>query len=207
MKIVCVYKITSPSGKVYVGSTINYRERLSSYKRLDCKQQARLYNSFIKYGFENHLIDMLENCVKDNVREREAYYGKIFDVLGRKGLNHRLPKINEKYSTVSDEWRIANGIRKKGNKNCLGRKATTEQKQYLSDIRKGVPRPLHSNDTKNKMSKSAMGGKNHKAIMLLNVQTGIFYECFRDAANSIGMNYNTFRSNLYHGRCMPFIRA
>jgi len=56
------------------------------------------------------------------------------------------------------------------------------------------------------MSESAMGGKNHKAIILLNVNTGIFYECFQDAAFSIGMNYNTFRSRLYHNRPMPFIQ-
>lgn len=45
-----VYKITSPSGKVYIGQTINYKVRYAKYNNLNCKQQLRLYNSFIKNG-------------------------------------------------------------------------------------------------------------------------------------------------------------
>ena len=53
-----IYKITSPSGKVYVGQSVNIERRLKEYKILKCKKQVKLYNSFIKYGFENHKIEI-----------------------------------------------------------------------------------------------------------------------------------------------------
>jgi len=32
-----IYKITSPSNKVYIGQSINIEKRFKSYKRYDCK--------------------------------------------------------------------------------------------------------------------------------------------------------------------------
>jgi hypothetical protein len=100
------------------------------------------------------------------------------------------------------------GLTKIGNTNTLGRKATVAQRDYLSKIRKGKPKKPHSISTKAKMSDTAMGGKNHNAITLLNTETFIYYECLQDAAFSMGLNYNTFRSRLYHGYMdMPFIKV
>jgi group I intron endonuclease len=205
--MIVVYKITSPSGKVYVGSTVDWKKRLATYKKLNCKKQIKLFNSLKKYGAENHTFEILDHCDKSNVRQREHYYGHLFNVLSRNGLNHMLPKFGENLISVSEDFRIAIGLCKKGNKNNLGRKFSLEWRTNMSNAKKGMVRKPHSDLTKNKMSNAAMGGKNHKAIILLNIQTGIFYECFMDAANSIGMNYNTFRSRLYHNRSMPFIVA
>jgi predicted GIY-YIG superfamily endonuclease len=47
----CIYKITSPSEKVYIGQSRNIQRRVKNYKRIDCKQQTILYNSINKYGW------------------------------------------------------------------------------------------------------------------------------------------------------------
>lgn len=112
-RITVVYKITSPSGKIYIGSTINWRERLASYKRLDCKQQLKLFNSLKKYGPDKHLFEVIEYCSKEDVRQKEHYYGHLFNVLSKSGLNHKLPKFGEGFISVSEDVRIANGLRKK----------------------------------------------------------------------------------------------
>lgn len=39
-------------------------------------------------------------------------------------------------------------------------------------------------------------GKCHRARLVLNTQTGIFYDCIADAADSINSNYNTLASKL-----------
>ena len=45
-----IYKITSPSNKIYIGQSINIERRFNSYKNLShCKQQIKLYNSLQKY--------------------------------------------------------------------------------------------------------------------------------------------------------------
>ncbi len=42
-----IYKIVTPSGKVYIGQSIKILERIKSYKRVDitCKRQPKLYRS------------------------------------------------------------------------------------------------------------------------------------------------------------------
>ena len=82
-----VYKITSPSGKVYVGMTISIPKRENSYKNYHCEAQPRLYSSLKKYGWENHIFEVLEECDEALLTEREVYWGTKFEVLGEKGLN------------------------------------------------------------------------------------------------------------------------
>jgi group I intron endonuclease len=63
MKTGFIYKITSPSGKIYIGKTFNLSDRKSSYKGLCCKSQRILYNSIIKYGWETHVIEIINEGV------------------------------------------------------------------------------------------------------------------------------------------------
>ncbi len=102
-KIICVYKITSPSGKIYIGSSVNYKKRLTQYKGTGAKTQTILYNSFAKHGFDNHVFEIVELCTKENVLERELHYGLLYEVLGEKGLNCKLPKLGEKYESTRQE--------------------------------------------------------------------------------------------------------
>ena len=80
-KIICVYKITSPSGKIYIGSSVNYKRRLTQYKGMGAKTQTILYNSFLKHGFDNHIFEIIELCTKENLLEREYYYGSLYEVI------------------------------------------------------------------------------------------------------------------------------
>ena len=43
-----IYKITSPSNKIYIGKSNNINRRFKEYIKLRCKQQPKLYNSFKK---------------------------------------------------------------------------------------------------------------------------------------------------------------
>lgn len=52
-----IYKYTSPTGKIYIGKTIDLNRRKQEYKRLQCKNQPKLYYSFNKHGFENHIYE------------------------------------------------------------------------------------------------------------------------------------------------------
>jgi group I intron endonuclease len=98
-----IYKITSPTGRIYIGSSNNIENRKCKYKSLKCSSQTRLYNSLKKYGFENHLFEILEECDIEILLKRELYYGLKFNVLSEQGLNCRLPKSEEGYSYMSQE--------------------------------------------------------------------------------------------------------
>lgn len=56
-----VYMIINPKGKIYVGSTKfkDCTKRWNLYKKLVCKTQTKLYNSFKKYGVNRHIFKVL----------------------------------------------------------------------------------------------------------------------------------------------------
>ena len=48
-----IYKITSPSGKIYIGQSKDIEKRFKAYKNLKCKGQPYIYRSLLKYGSGN----------------------------------------------------------------------------------------------------------------------------------------------------------
>jgi group I intron endonuclease len=114
-----IYKITSPTNRIYIGSSNNIANRISSYKNLKCKSQTKLYRSLKKYGFTNHLFEIIEECSINILLEREAYYGVQFNVLDKKfGLNCRIPKSTDNYICMSDSTKSKIGkANKLANKN------------------------------------------------------------------------------------------
>jgi hypothetical protein len=122
-----IYKITSPSGKIYIGQSVDFKRRLTKYRNLRCKTQTKLYNSLKKYGFENHTIEI----VKDNIKCMtalnfyEELYIKKYDTFNTEnGLNLRSGGMN---NTPSDETRQRMSNAHKGNSN-------SSKKCYTLDI-------------------------------------------------------------------------
>jgi group I intron endonuclease len=107
-----IYKITNPTGKIYIGCTIDWKRRFSEYRRLSMVGQRKLYNSLKKYGYENHIFEIIEECEENILHEREIYYINHYNCIAE-GLNIRL-----------------------GNRN--GR-LTEETKQKISESLKGRP--------------------------------------------------------------------
>lgn len=61
-----IYKLTSPSGKCYIGQTIHLNRRLRDYSRLNCDKQWKLLRALEKYGFENFKLEILFQYNSDN---------------------------------------------------------------------------------------------------------------------------------------------
>lgn len=132
-----IYKITNPTGKIYVGQSTNIEKRLAQYKRLwNCKTQTILYNSFKKYGVEKHIFEIITECKEYELNELERYYQEIYSCVGKNGLNCRYVKSSDRsgtYSqeslnkrkkiTMSDEFKKNKSDQIKGEKNwCYGKK-------------------------------------------------------------------------------------
>lgn len=86
MKLVGIYKITSPSGRIYIGQSIDIRRRFRYYKNLKCKEQPKLYNSLLKYGVDAHKFEIIELCSVKYLNNVERYYQKKYDCVNS-GLN------------------------------------------------------------------------------------------------------------------------
>jgi len=87
-KICGIYKITSPSGKIYIGKSIDIIKRFKNYKNLQCKKQIKLYHSLMKHGYNNHLFDIIHECNMDELSNLEKHYIKFYNSVNTEhGLN------------------------------------------------------------------------------------------------------------------------
>ncbi len=121
-----VYKITSPSGRIYIGESEDVYERWKLYKRLSCKNQIRLYNSFLEYGVEKHNFEIIEECAFDALLCRERHWQDHYDVLNQeKGMNCKLSMCGDKKQKRSRE------SIEKTNQGNRGKKLSPEHIQIL----------------------------------------------------------------------------
>lgn len=169
-------------------------DRKLDYNTSWCKGQTRLYNSIKKYGWENHIWEIVEECEINVLYERERFYGEKFNVLGIKGLNCILPKNGEKKCGVSEETRHKMSESKMGEKNTFyGKTHTQETKDKISSAQTGRK---HTKEHREKVSKNN-ARSNSKIVIDMN--TGIFYDNARDAADCLGYVRSTLRSRLNGG--------
>mgnify|MGYP003606973583 CR=1 FL=1 len=156
-KICGIYKITSPSGKVYIGQSVDIKRRFTSYKTLNkSKRQVKLYNSFVKHGVNNHLFEVIEECVIEYLNERERYWQEYYNVLELdKGLNLCLTSTKDKKHLHSEETKNKISQSNKGEK-CFwyGKTFTEETKLKMRESRKKYK---HTQETLDKMSSSQKG--------------------------------------------------
>ena len=122
-----IYKITNPKGRIYIGQSVNLNKRKSHYKNLECVKQIRIYNSLLKYGWENHKFEIVTLCYEEQLNEFERDFQEAYDVI-KTGLNCFLTKTTDKSGKWSEE------VKEKMRKSSIGKNHTEETKQKLSLI-------------------------------------------------------------------------
>lgn len=162
-----IYKITSPSGKVYIGQSWDIKKRWYAYKSDSGKGQRHLYNSLKKYGSRNHFYEILTELPKDVTQDilnnYEAYYINQYREVGYELLNLKEGGSNGKHSA---ETRILIGIKSKGHpgnsttfKTGHSLFRTAEHSKKISEALKGK---VVSNETKKKLSELNSGSRHPK---------------------------------------------
>jgi len=158
-----IYKITSPTNKVYIGSSKNIEKRWRDYNILSCKSQVKLYNSLKKYGPEAHTFEVIEECDFTELYKRERFYGELFECLSRNGLNAILPGHDDIKAKFSEEKKDKMSLIAKS----LMLKRSNEHKEKLSkyinsDENKKRLRAIAKNqseETRNKIREKLKGKK------------------------------------------------
>jgi len=100
--IIGIYKITSPSNKIYIGQSVNVLKRWNYHKKLYTNDTPKLFLSLKKYGIENHNFEILEICKIDLLNKRERYWQEYFNSV-ETGLNCVYTKTNDKSGKLSFE--------------------------------------------------------------------------------------------------------
>lgn len=185
-----IYKITSPSGKIYIGQSVNILSRINKYKTARCITQPIILKSILKYGWENHVFEIVCECEQSELNEKERYYQEMFDCIGKNGLNCMLTHTRTKSGKARQETidkltgrklpestrekmrnkKISEETRLKISKANIGRKVSEETRKKISESNSGKKRTQEyidkmklrvvSDETRAKLS-LALKGKKH----------------------------------------------
>ena len=100
---IVVYKITSPSGKAYIGLTSNLHRRCLEHKRKTSKTGTCFANAIQKYGWENFMIETLvEGLSIKTAQETEKRLIEELKTLSPNGYNMDVGGVGFSYT---DEMR------------------------------------------------------------------------------------------------------
>lgn len=100
-----IYKITSPSDKIYIGSSKNLDKRKEDYKYRRTQRQIKLKASIEKYGWFNHKFEIIEECLFEELNVRERYWQEFYNSV-ETGLNCIYVKTDKKPQVMSKETRL-----------------------------------------------------------------------------------------------------
>lgn len=162
-----IYKLTSPSGKCYIGQSMKLEQRFRDYRCLHCKNQNKLYNAILKYGWENFDIEILyqtSGCfafTRNVLNSIEIKYIKIFqsnitgyniEAGGYGGSPSDATKL--KISKANKGRKMSPEFRERCRLTHLGRVPTDEARINMRNAQLGRK---HSEETKAKMSIKSKG--------------------------------------------------
>lgn len=173
-----IYQIRNlVNNKIYIGSAINLRKRLNTHLnklKTNIHENEKLQRAFNKYDEQNFIFEIIE-FVEDKTKllEHEQYWMDRFQVV-KNGYN---------IQPVAG--------------NSLGRivKQETREKMSKNNARywKGKRVPEHVRQNLIKMSKLRTGGKNSKAVKVINTQDNIMFTSEVECSKHYNVSTNTIR--------------
>jgi group I intron endonuclease len=150
-KIIGIYKITSPSGKVYIGESKDIFKRWYYYKKMHCVSQVHLYNSFLKYGIESHKFEIIMECSLEDLKYFESCFQEIYRAV-EKGLNLVYTKHYEK-KQIRSEYTKKKARESMKNLYKNGYVNPMQGKTHSEETKEKMRKPK-SEETKRRMSES-----------------------------------------------------
>lgn len=204
--VIGIYKITSPSGKVYIGQSINIKQRFAAYRTAKkLGKQVKLFSSLFKYGVKNHVFEVVEECAAEQLNNRERFWQDFYDCLSSKGLNLRLTTSETKSGCITQQHKDRIGAASKGKIVSIDsreRMSEAQKRKYTEGYKHPWIGRNHNKTSKLRMSKARAGKKgtlHGKSKKVIDTRTGKIYECVREAAEANGLKYATLKSRLQKG--------
>lgn len=177
-----IYKITNPKGRVYIGQSINLINRIKYYKNLNTsKSQIKLHRSFKKYGYDNHIFEVIEKCSISELNNKERYWQDFYNVI-KKGLNCSLTTSNNKSGKLSEET-----------KQKISKIHTGKIKLNF----RGEKHPLYKREVSEK-TREKIRVKNSKKV--IDTETNIIYNSAKELSKIKNIPYSTLLGYLRGSR-------
>lgn len=182
-----IYKITNPSGKVYIGQSIDIENRFKQHKRaFNLGSGTKLYNSFLKYGYDNHSFEVISECTIEELNKKERFYQEQFDSVN-KGLNLCYTTTEVEKGIVAEEVK---------NKISKSKTGTPRSAEHNAKIKAAMTGKIWREETLSRRSKS-MKGKNTVKVKCLN--DGKIFNSVKEAANFYSLKHATYVGEVCSG--------
>jgi group I intron endonuclease len=195
--IIGIYKIINPKNKVYIGKSNDIERRKTQYCRVNSSSLGyKIKFSIKKYGWENHIFEIIEECTLEQLDEREIYWIKTYDSV-KNGLNigkggeggnmtsYTKNKISNTWKSKSkNELDIINQKRSQGN---LGKKKPKSGYRNWKEI------DLKRLKNNNPFLKTDWSEKCKKPVLMMDKNNNILkrFNSVTEAANFIKVSQAT----------------
>lgn len=156
MKRSGIYKITSPSGKVYIGQSWEIHKRWGAYRNNAAYRQPYLNASFKKHGVDKHNFEIVHELPDDCAQEIMTRYEQIY-INAYRDCGFIMLNVREAGATGKHSIESRNKMKGKLGKWMIGRKLSKETIKKRTIKQRGLKR---SEVSKTNLSKSKMGDKN-----------------------------------------------
>lgn len=171
-KVAGIYRITSPSGAIYVGQSWDIHRRWREYrseKFLQCGKQPKLINSFRKYGVQSHTFQVVITARPSDTQEDmnglERFVLDEYKIEFFRILNIREAGGNGRPSSDSIAKMVAT---RRANGSYV---ASPELREKFSRARQGRKGTPHTEETKRLLSEMSRGRKPSEAAKERNRQS------------------------------------
>lgn len=154
-----IYKITSPSGRIYIGQSVDIYFRWNAH--LTSKKVSTLFHSIKKYGANAHKFEVIHEISltesQDYINKYECFYIELYSSFGFRMMNIKSGGSN---GALSEETKLKISKSLKGKQNTLGKKLSQEHKEKIrvtSTGRKASPLMIQKLIERNKSKKGCVG--------------------------------------------------
>jgi len=216
-----IYKISSPTGKVYIGQTWNLKSRIYKYQTCHTNYQPHLHNSLIKYGWEKHKIKVLcelpEDINQSILDTYEKTYMDFYQGVGVELMNTRgggsngklsieskqkiSKSLKEYYKNIENRNRVSKKLkeyfsleenRKKHSGFFTNRRISEETKRKISDAHK----KLGSKKWLQEANFKNPPRRSKKKCMI----NGVIFDCVKEASSQLNISYYTLLFRIKNSR-------
>ena len=198
-----IYKITSPTGNIYIGESENLKVRCKFYLTPNrIKKQRAIYNSLIKYSIGQHNIEIIEFCDIENLLERERYWQEYHNSVNE-GLNCFLTSTDKNKKVLSEETKKIMSQKTSGfNNHFYGKKHSEDTKFKISESSKGKNNPNYGGKFKNDewlLKQSISNSK--KPLIIIDTLTNetLIFNNSKDAGNFLNCESSKIRTYKKYG--------
>jgi len=193
-----IYKITSPTGKIYIGESINLNRRCRYYLTPNrVKKQTAIYNSLIKHSVESHTIEIIELCDISQLKIKERYYQEKFNSV-ESGLNCFYTATNEKKKKHSEKTKKLISEKLSGENNpFFGKTHSIESLKKISESSKGINNPNYGGKhVTDEWRLKQIESNSKKHLKVTDTQTGeiLFFKNSKECALALNTKASNVRS-------------